>query len=128
MEWPKVYFSGGEKNISKYNYVPNINVNKNINCWYVCWYYCINEIKKNKNGSAKKIQTQATPSPVKKILNIHRRKKNLNKSYWKFDFSIGTVLVIFSFLWTDNAPCVPLASPLTPPIGKNCNIHHRKKN
>ena len=39
------------------------------------------------------------PSPPqgKKILNIHRRKKNLNKSYWEFDFNIGTVLVIFSF-------------------------------
>ena len=36
-----------------------------------------------------------------------------NKSYWKFDFSLGTVIVIFSFLWTDNAPCLP---PLLPNV------------
>ena len=93
---------------NKMNYVPNINVNNNINCWYVVlillhWW---NNKKKIKNDSAKKIHFRPL-SPVKKILNIPRRKKNQNKSYWKFNFSMGTVLVLFSFFWTDNAPCPP---------------------
>ena len=37
---------------------------------------------------------------------------------------MGTVLVIFSFFWTDNAPCLP---PLSPPMCKTFNIHRRKK-
>ena len=60
----------------------------------------------------KKIHSRPPPK-VKKILNIQRRKKNQNKSDWKFDFSMDTVLVIFLFLWTDNAPCLPHACPLT---------------
>ena len=107
--------------------MPNINVNNNINCWYVVlillhWW----NNKKFKKWFGQKNPLLALTLQVKKILNIHHRKKNLNKSYWEFDFSMGTVLVIFSFLWTDNAPCLP-PDPPSPPIGKNCNIHHRKK-
>ena len=40
---------------------------------------------------------------------------------------MGTVLVIFSFFWTDNAPCLPLACPPDPPICKNFDIYYRKK-
>ena len=68
----------------------------------------------NKKNNNKKIgfKNPLPPPPVKKILNLDRRKKNLNKNYWKFDFSIGSVLVIFSFFWTDNdLACAP------PPLG-----------
>ena len=40
----------------------------------------------------------------------------------KFDFNMGTVLVIFSFFRTDNTH----ARPPDPPVGKTFNIHHRK--
>ena len=39
-----------------------------------------------------------------KIFNIHHKK---NDNYVEFDFKIGTVLMIFSFFWTDNATCLP---------------------
>ena len=35
-------------------------------------------------------------------LCFYSGKKYLNKNDWKFDFGMGTVLVIFSFFWTDN--------------------------
>ena len=50
-------------------------------------------------------------------------KKNYG-NYVEFDFSIGTVLVIFSFFWMDNAPCL---LPWSLPICKTFNIHRRKK-
>ena len=111
-------FQEGKKthqNITKCNYVPNINVNNNINCWYVVLIllHWRNNNNKKKWCSAKKIPLP----PVKKILNIHHRKKNLNKSYWKFDFSMGTVFVIFSFHFYEWI--TPPACSLTPPIGKN---------
>ena len=33
--------------------------------------------------------------PICKKFNIHRRKKNFDENYVEFDFSMGTVLVIF---------------------------------
>ena len=49
--------------------------------------------------------------PICKNLNIYHRKKHLNKNYVEFDFSIGTVLVIFSFSeWI-----MPLPVTLAPP-------------
>ena len=42
-------------------------------------------------------------------------------------FSMGPVLVIFLFFWTDNAPCPPLASPPGPHIFKILNTHRRKQ-
>ena len=48
-----------------------------------------------------------TPGPpiICKTFNIHRRKKKLYRIW----FCIGTVLVIFSFFWTDNdLVCAPL--------------------
>ena len=43
------------------------------------------------------------PGPlIRKKFNILRRKKLINENYVEFYFSMGTVLVIFSFFWTDN--------------------------
>ena len=49
------------------------------------------------------ITPPACPMPVPQPptctnFNIYRRKKNLNEIYVEFDFRVGTVLVIFSFL------------------------------
>ena len=112
-----VLFQEGRKthqNITKCISVPNINVKNNINCWYVVLillHWWNSKIKKIKNDLAKKIHCGSyTPGPpIKKILNIHPRKKNLNKSYWKFYFSMGTVLVIFSewIMPPVRPPCPP---------------------
>ena len=61
------------------------------------------------------------PLSVKIVIPIIKKK---NGNYVELDFSFGTVLVIFSFFWMDNAPCPP---PLSPPICKTFNIHRRKK-
>ena len=86
-----VLFRRREKhqNITKCNYVPNINVNNNINCWYVV------------------------------LILLH-----CLVNYVELDFSMGTVLAIFTFFWMDNAPCPP---PLSLPICKTFNIYHKKK-
>ena len=44
------------------------------------------------------------PPLICKTFNIHRRKKNvtLNEKYGEFYFSMGTLLLIFSFFRTDN--------------------------
>ena len=60
------------------------------------------------------------PSPLVKIV-ISIIEKKLNGNYVELD----TVVVIFSFFWMDNAPCLP---HLSPPICKTFNIHRRKKN
>ena len=39
------------------------------------------------------------------------RKKKWNQNYVELDFSMGTVLVIFSFFWMDDAPCPPPCPP-----------------
>ena len=37
--------------------------------------------------------------------------KKIEGDYVELDFGMGTVLVIFSYFWTDNAPCLPHLSP-----------------
>ena len=64
--------------------------------------------------------------PICKIFNMYHRKK-INKNYVEFDFSVGTVRVIFSFFWTNNAPCPPLECPTGPLIFQIFHIHRRKK-
>ena len=44
------------------------------------------------------------PWPWLKILISIIEKKKLNRNYLELNISMGTVLVIFSFFWTDNAP------------------------
>ena len=46
---------------------------------------------------------------VKFLISIIEKK--LNENYVEFDFSMGTVLVIFSFFWMDNAPCPHIGPP-----------------
>ena len=63
-------------------------------------YYYIDEIIKllcQKNISP----PPTAPHDCKKI-NIHHRKNNLQGNYEEFNFRMGTVLVIPSFLWMDN--------------------------
>ena len=54
------------------------------------------------------------PPPFVKIL-ISIIEKKINENYVEFYFSMGTVLVIFSFFSMDNTPCSILAHPLGPP-------------
>ena len=53
--------------------------------------------------------------------------KKVNANYVEFDFIMGTVLVIFSFFWTENVPCLPHARPPGPHICKKIYIGRRKK-
>ena len=58
------------------------------------------------------------PLPVKKILNIHPRKKNQNKNYLKFSHFSEQIR-------RSNLAILP---PGPPPICKTFNIHRGKKN
>ena len=60
-------------------------VNNNKTADMQCWYYFIDEIIKKKK---KKIWIEKS----------QEEKKYQNKNYWKFDFSMDTLLVIFSLL------------------------------
>ena len=52
------------------------------------------------------LQACPPPLPFVKIL-ISIKKKKMNENYVEFDFRMGTVLVIFSFFWIDDAPLAP---------------------
>ena len=69
----------------------------------------------------KKIHPSLAP-PICKNFNI-QHKIFFNENYVEFYFSMGTVLVIFSFFWMNNTRCPPLACPPGPPICKNFNIY-----
>ena len=45
----------------------------------------------------KKIHQPLAPPPICENFNIHHRGKKLNENYVEFNFSMGTILVIFSF-------------------------------
>ena len=64
------------------------------------------------------------PQFVKLFISIVE-KKYLNDHYVEFDFSMGTVLVIFSFIWTDNdLVCAPPPRVACPPFF-NATITHK---
>ena len=97
------------------------NVSNQKNCWYMMflslhWWNNIEIFQNNKFHPP-----QACPLAHLTIFKIFNKHKNLNENYIEFDFSMGAVLVIFSFFWMENAPWPS-------PICKTFNIHHRKKN
>ena len=105
------------------------NVNNNKNCWHIMflllhWWNNIEICQKINSTRPQPAPLQ--PHPFVKFFNTDRRKKKY-ENYVTFDFSMGIVLVIFLFFWTDNAPCPPLSCPSGFPICKNFNIYHRKK-
>ena len=69
------------------------------------------------NKKIKKPWPSPLAPPFRKCL-ISFVEKKLNENYVEYDFRIGTVLLIFSFFWTDNASCPPNARPPGPPYVK----------
>ena len=69
---------------------------------------------------SKKIQPNP---PFRKNLISILEKNNFNENYVKFDFRMGTVLVIFSFFWMDH---IILSIPPSH-ISKKIDIYHKKK-
>ena len=104
----KVYFSGEGKNIktSIWTVCKIYNVKNNTTADIWCFYHYIDEIKWKYVKKQNFPYLRPAPLSPSLIFNIHPRKKNEN--YVEFDFSMGTVLMIFSFFWMDNTPCLPL--------------------